>query len=302
MEFRQLRSFIALVECENFTVAAQKIYVSQPTISTHLRILEDELQTQLVIRDTKKIRLTDRGREFYDFAKRVVGLEDQLKQSWLKDNDHIHLGASTIPSTYLLPQALPDFLAKNPEVHFVITQADSAAVIDDVRSGIYDLGFVGMRIDDDDLTFVPVARDRMVLMTPTTPAFTHLREAGPLTTEAARGLLRTNRFIMREEGSASGVSAMGCIEALGLRRDELSVAATVSAQESINNMVMTGVGVAIASNLAADEARLTKGILVFDLPVDSVRTFYLVSRKYAKLSAAAEVFVSYLEREYTRNN
>ncbi|MBQ3386671.1 MAG: LysR family transcriptional regulator [Eggerthellaceae bacterium] len=294
MEFRQLRSFIALVECENFTLAASKIYVSQPTISTHLRILEDELQTQLVIRDTKKVRLTERGREFYDFAKRVVGLEDQLKQSWLKDNDHIHLGASTIPSTYLLPRALPDFLAKEPDTHFVITQADSSAVIDDVRSGIYDLGYVGMQIDDTDLVFTPVAQDRMVLMTPSTPAFNELQQEGPLTVEAAKKLLRTNRFIMREEGSGSGLSALACIEALGLRRDEISVAATVSAQESINNMVMTGVGVAIASNLAAEEAHATKGILVFDLPVESSRTFYLVSRKYAKLAPAAETFVRYL--------
>ena len=298
MEFRQLRSFIALVECENFTLAASKIYVSQPTISTHLRILEDELQTQLVIRDTKKIRLTDRGREFYDFAKRVVGLEDQLKQSWLKDDRHICLGASTIPSTYLLPQALPAFLAKNPEAHFVITQGDSAAVIDDVRSGIYDLGFVGMRIDDDDLVFTPVARDRMVLMAPATPEFAELHEAGPLTAEAARRLLRTNRFVMREEGSGSGVSALACIEALGLRRDELAVAATVSAQESINNMVLTGVGVAIASNLAAEEAQLTKGILIFDLPVEGGRTFYLVSRKYTKQAALVTAFVSYLEDRF----
>lgn len=295
MEFRQLRSFIALVECENFTLAAQKIFVSQPTISTHLRILEDELQTQLVIRDTKKIRLTERGREFYDFAKRVVGLEDQLKQSWLNDDDSIHLGASTIPSTYLLPAALPAFLAKNPEVHFVITQGDSAAVIDDVRSGIYDLGYVGMQIEDEDLLFVPVAQDRMVLMTPATPAFQDLQATGPLSVDEARRILRANRFITREEGSGSGISALACIEALGLHKDELTVSATVSAQESINNMVMSGVGVAIASNLAAEEAQLTKGVLIFDLPVDSARSFYLVIRKYAKLSAPVEAFIAYLK-------
>ena len=298
MEFRQLRSFIALVECENFTLAAQKTYVSQPTISTHLRILEDELQTQLVIRDTKKISLTDRGREFYDFAKRVVGLEDQLKQSWLRKNDCLNLGASTIPSAYLLPRMLPGFLAKSPTTHFVITQADSAAVIDDVRSGIFDVGLVGTRVDDDDLTFTPVAEDRMVLMTPNTPAFAALRASGPLSTEKAREILTSNRFICREEGSASGASALAGIRALGLRIDELTIAATMNSQESINNMVMTGVGLAIASNFAAEEAHLTKGILVFELPVDSTRVFYLVNRRYSKPQPRVEAFISYLAKGY----
>ena len=294
MEFRQLRSFIALVECENFTLAAQKTFVSQPTISTHLRILEDELQTQLVIRDTKKIRLTDRGREFYDFAKRVVSLEDQLKQSWLKDNDHIHLGASTIPSTYLLPHLLPGFLAKMPEAHFVITQGDSAAVIDDVRSGIYNMGLVGMKVADDDLVFTPVAEDRMVLMTPDTPTFRALAEGPGLSPEAAASVLRENRVVVREAGSGSGAGAMACVEALGLRPDQLNVAATVSTQESMNNMVMTGVGLAIASNLAAEEAKATKPILVFELPVESRREFFLVHRRYSKFSPQAQAFADYL--------
>ena len=294
MEFRQLRSFIALVECENFTLAAQKTYVSQPTISTHLKILEEELDTQLVIRDTKKISLTDHGREFYDFAKRVVSLEDRLKQSWVKDNERIRLGASTIPSGYLLPQVIPGFLKRWPEVRFAITQGDSSAVIEDVRSGIYDLGFVGTSVADDALQFSSVATDTMVLMTPNTPDFAELAARGPLTQEAVRGILRDNRLIVREEGSASGARAAMCIEALGLHQDELSVAATVSGQDSINNMVVTGVGIAIASNLAAEEARSTKDILVFELPIDSRRTFFAVTRKYAKLTTPAQAFMDYV--------
>ena len=294
MEFRHLRSFIALVEYENFTLAANKIYVSQPTISTHLRLLEEELQCQLVIRDTKKIHLTDRGREFYDFAKRVVGLEDRLKQSWLKNNENIRLGASTIPSTYLVPQALPGFLLKESTARFVITQGDSASVIEDVRNGIYDLGFVGMRTDDESLDFIPVTTDRMVLITPNTPAFVRLQATAPLSPEATQQLLRSNCFVMREEGSGSGATVLSCIEALGLRRDELSVTATVGSQESITNIVSTGVGVAITSNLAAKEASARKGILVFELPVDSARAFYLVIRKRAVRSAPTEALIRYL--------
>lgn len=301
MEFRQLRSFIALVECESFTQAAQKTYVSQPTISTHLRLLEEELGTQLVIRDTKKIFLTDRGRKFFDFAKRVVRLEDQLKQSWLKENDHIRLGASTIPSAYLLPRLLSAFLAEVPDARLSITQADSAAIIDDVRSGIYDLGMVGMRIDDEELRFIPVATDHMALLAPNTPPFRALAAEGALSSERAREVLLENRLVVREEGSGSGASAAGCLEALGLSAEQLSVAATVNSQECINNMVMSDVGITIVSHYAAEEAHATKGLLVFELPVDSTRFFYLVSRKRAEFTPQIEAFVAFLQEEYARN-
>ena len=63
MEFKQLQSFVAVVQQKSFTKAAAKLYLSQPTISTHIYQLEEELHTKLIVRTTKSITLTPKGQE-----------------------------------------------------------------------------------------------------------------------------------------------------------------------------------------------------------------------------------------------
>ncbi|MBF1347891.1 MAG: LysR family transcriptional regulator, partial [Megasphaera micronuciformis] len=66
MELKQLESFVAVIKYGSFTKAAQVLYMSQPSISTHIRTLEKHLDTPLIIRTTKQIRITPRGRELYN--------------------------------------------------------------------------------------------------------------------------------------------------------------------------------------------------------------------------------------------
>ena len=61
MELKQLKSYIAVVECLSFTKAAKKLFLSQPTVSTHIQKLEEELHTRLIKRTTKQIEVTPRG-------------------------------------------------------------------------------------------------------------------------------------------------------------------------------------------------------------------------------------------------
>lgn len=296
MEFRQLRSYVALVECENFTVAAQKLGVSQPTISTHLRILETELQTQLVLRGTRRVCLTARGHEFFEFAKRVVNLEDALKDKWLKENGHLHIGASTVPSTYILPKLMPEYLNAHPEVQFKASQGDSTTILDNLRSGLFDLGVVGEAIDDEVLSFTPFASERMMLIAPNEHRFAVLGNRRTLDVETLRNILRRERIIVREEGSASGHMASKVLETLELTPEDYTVAAVVANQETIINMVYAGVGVAIVSSLAAEDALRFKNLLAFELPFDTVRKFYLATFRYANLSPTTQEFKDYLEK------
>ena len=108
MEFKQLQSFVAVVDYGSFTKASEKLFISQPTISTHIRMLEDEFQSCLLVRTTKSIELTPRGQEFYECAVSILSLKNHLIESWINESRNvIHMGASTIPSTYLLPELLP---------------------------------------------------------------------------------------------------------------------------------------------------------------------------------------------------
>ena len=107
MEFKQLESFVALVQSHSFTKAAERLYISQPTISTHIRMMEEELHTSLIVRTTKSLEVTPKGWEVYESARNILGIRDELLKSCLEEERKvIRLWASTIPSAYILPQIL----------------------------------------------------------------------------------------------------------------------------------------------------------------------------------------------------
>ena len=113
MEFRQLESFCAVVRYQSFTKAAEKLYISQPTISTHIRMLEQEFNSRLIIRTTKNIEITPHGKELFACAQKIFTLKNDLIQKWSEENKKIiRIGASTIPADYILPEVLPLFCQK----------------------------------------------------------------------------------------------------------------------------------------------------------------------------------------------
>lgn len=279
MELKQLRSFAAVVRYGSFTRAAENTYLSQPTISTHIRALEEELNTQLLLRDTKNLQVTPRGQELYECACRMLELQDNLLQRWRQSDQHIiQLGASTIPSAYILPEVLPRYGKQNPGSYFVVHQSDSRQVIQGVAEGLFDVGMSGMPCQDEAIRCEPFFRDRMVLITPVSRRFLALQSQG----EAALPELLAEPIILREAGSGSQKSADRFLAQMGLRESELRVTARVNDQESIKNLVSGGLGVSIVSEKAVRDFVAEKRLLAFPLPPGSAeRNLYLLLPRHA---------------------
>ena len=179
MDFKQLRSFISVVRCRSFTEAAEELGISQPTISTHIRILEEELNSRLIVRTAKSFEVTPRGMELFECAQNILKLRDDMVSRW---NGHgskvIRLGVSTIPSAYILPEVLPTFGKSHDDIYFVVTQSDSRGIIDAVHKGSYDLGLVGMKTDDEQLVCKKFYQDHLVLIAPVTDYFLEMKDTG----------------------------------------------------------------------------------------------------------------------------
>lgn len=294
MELKQLRSFAAVVRYGSFTRAAENTYLSQPTISTHIRALEEELNTQLLLRDTKNLQVTPRGQELYECACRMLELQDNLLQRWRQSDQHIiQLGASTIPSAYILPEVLPLYGKQNPGSYFVVHQSDSRQVIEGVAGGLFDVGMSGMPCQDEAIRCEPFFRDRMVLITPVSRRFLAMQSQGE---DALAELLR-EPIILREAGSGSQKSADRFLAQMGLRETELRVTARVNDQESIKNLVSGGLGVSIVSEKAVRDFVAEKRLLAFPLPPGSAeRDLYLLLPRHA--SADSLRFCSFVREFY----
>lgn len=291
MDFKHLRSFVAVIKYKSFTKAAEKTYSSQPTISTHIRMLEEEFNTRLIIRNSRSIEITPKGWELYECAQHILKLQDKLLQHWAEETQHvIQLGVSTIPSAYILPEILPEYGKMHPESYFVVHQSDSSQIIKNLLSGLFDLGMVGMECTDPMVECVPFYQDRMVLITPVRPEFEKLKKLN----EAPIQLLLKEPIILREKGSGSQKSADFLLESLNLPDNELKIAARINDQESIKNLVAGGFGVSIISERAARNFVKERRILMFELPKETAqRKLYLIYPKRIKASEEVQSFVDY---------
>lgn len=293
MELKQLQSFVTVATWGSFTRAAELLYLSQPTISAHIRQLEEELQTRLISRTTKTVELTPKGKEVYEYAVNILELRNRMVSACSHEHQNvIHLGASTIPSSYILPEILPIYGKQHPDTYFVIHQSDSQGVVSGLLDGIFDIGMAGMCTGEASLIWEPFYRDRMAVITPVNEHFLTLQKEN---TASIQELLK-EPMIFRENGSGSKKSADRLLERLGVSQADLRITACVNDQETIKNLVAGGLGISIISEKAARNFWEEKRVLVFEFPeLDSTRDLYLVHRKDDILSGRVLDFMKFMK-------
>ena len=234
MELRQLQSLMAVVEYRSFSKAAEKLYISQPTISTHIRLLEEELNSRLIVRTTKSIEITPHGRQLYECACQMFALKDNLIQRWAQENQKIiRLGASTIPADYILPEILPSFRRHRPDIKFHIHQNDSENIINGLLNGSFSLGMVGMKQQEN---------------MPREERFSHLQQNLNL-----KDIIFTEPVILREQGSGSKKSIETYFDKMNIDERKLQVIARLNDQESIKKLVAGGLGISFISAKAIED-------------------------------------------------
>lgn len=105
MDIRQLEAYVYTVKYRSFSLAAQKLYLSQPTVSAHICNLEKELHTQLLKRTTKTLSVTPAGQTLYNYAAEILDLRHKAILELSNEQETmLHIGVSSVPSLYLLPE------------------------------------------------------------------------------------------------------------------------------------------------------------------------------------------------------
>ena len=136
MDFRQLEAFCAIVEWGNFSEASRHLFISQPTVSSHIRSLENSLNVRLINRNTKPVTITEEGKRFYEYASALLRLREKAISEFggLSDNV-IAIGASSIPSAYILPDIMAAYRRVSEDAVFDVMQSDSEGTIESLTEG-----------------------------------------------------------------------------------------------------------------------------------------------------------------------
>lgn len=278
MEFKQLEAFVAVVDYGSFSEAARKLYLTQPTISAHIRSLEEELHARLIIRTTKKLTITTKGYQLYDSAFRILDIRNNLLENFTGSRKQIiDLAASTIPSSYLLPELLAGFGRMYPDVYFHSWQTDSSGAINRVLDGTVDLALTGQNTGDDSCVFIPFCQDNMVIATPVNDHYLNLKQKEQ--SVVFQDFIK-DPVIIREKGSGTKKKMDIFLENVGIEPSSLNVVARMNDLESIKKSIVNGLGFSILSARSVVDLQKTKQILLFPLEESAhKRSFYIVYSK-----------------------
>jgi DNA-binding transcriptional LysR family regulator len=170
MDLRDAESFLAIVEHQSITRAAEALGIAQPPLSRRIAALEREFGVTLLTRQHRQIQLTDAGHVFVQEARTLVrhasGIPYAVRSAAKDATGYVRLGFVGSLAHTIVPQVLRRFGTRNPNVHVMLRESLGAHQIDALRAGLIDLALVRGPVDAVDLTTIPLRTDRLGVMLP----------------------------------------------------------------------------------------------------------------------------------------
>ena len=227
MNLKQLEAFVMIADNKSFSLTAEKLYLTQPTVSAYISKLESELGEKLFYRTTKEVALTEAGKKIYIYAKDIIELAEKIENAFKESPEEgprrMVISASSIPGTYLLPGILAEFSSAFPNVELRVQETDSVGVMNDIREHRADLGFVGTAVKDREISFLPFCMDELVLVTQNNDRYRKLMETDRGSCgRTARELTRRLSACSRRWGSAAISCTFSPVSAIRARSCFLS--------------------------------------------------------------------------------
>jgi DNA-binding transcriptional LysR family regulator len=295
MDLWQLHIFCKVIELKSFSRAGKAVHLSQPTISSHIKDLEDHFSCRLIDRLSKEAIPTKAGELLYEYAKRMLALREETETALADYNGKIRgrlvIGGSTIPGTYLMPQLIADFKRTYPDVIISVVIGDTDHIIEGVLEASLELGIVGARAETRKIVQEKLIEDEMRLIVPSAH-----RWAGKKRVSLKR--LVSEPFILREQGSGTLRSLGQSLGECGYSIEDLNVVAELGSAQAICQGIKTGTGVSIISKLAVAEDLEAGKLDALEVEgLDLKRNFYLTQHRYRSRSPLSKVFTKFLEEK-----
>ncbi|WP_313213117.1 LysR substrate-binding domain-containing protein [Stenotrophomonas acidaminiphila] len=244
MNLRDLKYLVALAEHKHFGRAAAACFVSQPTLSTQIKKLEEELGVPLVERAPRKVMLTPAGREAAARARGIVAEVEQLREAARRSRDPeagtVRLGIFPTLGPYLLPHVVPAIRARFPQLELLLVEEKSDVLLTQLRNGQLDAALLALPLHDEQLHTEFLFEEPFVLAAP---------EGHPLAAHATLHMadLADQRLLLLQDGHCLRDQALDvCHLAGALEKSEFQA----TSLETLRQMVAANVGVTLLPMLA----------------------------------------------------
>jgi len=293
VDIRRLEVFCKVVELKSFTRAAEAVLLSQPSVSEHVRALEETLGEKLLDRLGREVLPTGAGQILYQYGRRIIQLRDEALQAVDQFRGNLSgslvLGASTIPGAFILPALIESFKWTHPSIRTTLKIAGTSRIVEELLRGNLEMGIVGAQPKDQRLEAEAVFSDELVLT-----VFPGHPWAGRESVSLEE--LPGEPFILREAGSGTRSVMNQALQGQGFDPARLSMVAEMGSSEAVRQSIKARLGISILSSLAVAED-LQLGSLVM-VPIEGLhirRPFYLARRKNRQPSPLALAFFTHLQ-------
>lgn len=289
MTIRHLEIFIAVAEAGKMNLAAQQLHLSQPTVSQAIQEIESQYRILLFERLSKKLFITDAGRELLDYARHIVSLFNKME---VKLQGHavsmtLQVGATVTVGTCVFNTAIETFERQNPEIRIHVTVDNTRMIEDMILKSQLDLAVVEGTISSPDIHVLPIIDDELVLVCGASHSFYGRSEIDFSELEGMP-------FVLRESGS--GTRAL-FEDKLHEHQVTIYEKWVCNNSEAIKNAVMEGQGLTVISRSLVDR-ELSEGSLCL-VPISRIqmkRHFSLVYHKNKFLSAPIKRLIQFMSQ------
>jgi len=295
MDLWRLHIFCKVVELRSFSRAAGAVYLSQPTVSSHIKDLENHFECKLVDRLGRKVVPTKAGAILYSYARKMIALKEEAENTLAefqgKMKGHLTIGGSTIPAGYILPFLLGRFKDSYPQVVVTVVEGDTARIIRDTLEGHVELSIVGAKDQQVQLVQTKIMDDEMFLIVPEKHRWA---QKSQVTMEK----LSREPFIMRELGSGTRKSIERVMEESGHSPGTLNIVAEMGSTEAVRQGIKAGLGVSILSERAVSEELAAGSLRKLKIKgLSFKRAFYLTYHKRRTQSPLCRTFIAFLNHQ-----
>lgn len=240
MRLTYLRSFYAVATAGSFTGAAKLLHISQPTVTTQVRFLEEMYRVELFYRSGRTIKLTPMGEQLYVLAKRTFALESETVQL-LRDSGELRTGQLRIGAVgpFHVTEMLALFNQRFPGIHVSVRMGNSESALRALKAYQTDVAVLARFMDDPQLHLVPYSSHPVGILVNHEHPFAHRKS---IRIEELEG----QRMVLREEGSTTRKALE---DALGKAGVQCRVVMEIGSREAIREAVIMGVGIGAVSEI-----------------------------------------------------
>jgi LysR family hydrogen peroxide-inducible transcriptional activator len=289
MNLRDLQYLVAVADLRNFSQAAEKCFVSQPTLSNQIRKLEETLGVTLFERNNKRVMPTETGDEIIVLAKKILREVDAMHEVAQSAHDPLagkfRLGAFPTLSTYIFPSLVPKITHTLPQLRLVLVEEKTQSLLDRLRRGELDAALLALPVADDQFAHQSLFDDPFFLAVPPQHAL-----AKKKTVEHSD--LDGSHLLLLEEGHCLRDQALEVCHLAGIREEQDFRATSL---ETLRQMVKAGTGITFMPQIAIHENEQGICYIPFRKPAPH-RTIGLVWRKTSTRTAIIKKVLALLQK------